>query len=90
MGDTKTPHFYDLGFFEPVTKPQNQQILSLETPGHSKKVKKHPQRCWKYYFINLKTLKLQQVNIFRKDGHRKNEDPLKKTSKILNMGPVSS
>ena len=34
MGETKTPHFYDFGIFEPVTKPQNQLFLYLETPGH--------------------------------------------------------
>ena len=40
MGETKTPHFYDFGIFKPATKPQNQQFLSLETPGHLKKNKK--------------------------------------------------
>ena len=34
MGEPKTTYFYDFGIFEPVTKPQNQLSLSLETPGH--------------------------------------------------------
>ena len=37
MGEAQTPHFYDFGIFEPVTKPQNQHHLSLEAPGHLKK-----------------------------------------------------
>ena len=41
MGETKTPDFYDLGIFEPVTKPQNQLILSFETPGQITKSRKH-------------------------------------------------
>ena len=32
MGEPKTPHFYDFGIFEPVTKPQND-FLCFETPG---------------------------------------------------------
>ena len=40
MGEAQTPHFYDFGIFEPVTKPQNQHHLSLETPGHLTKTKK--------------------------------------------------
>ena len=42
MGETKTPHVYDFGIVEPVTKPQNQHYLSLETPGHAKKIKTNP------------------------------------------------
>ena len=40
MGETKTPHFDDFGFCEPVTKPQKPIIFSsLETPGHLNKIK---------------------------------------------------
>ena len=42
MGEAQTPHFYDFGIFEPVTKPQNQHYLSLETPGCSKQINKNP------------------------------------------------
>ena len=42
MGEAQTPHFYDFGIFEPVTKPQNQHYLSLETPGYSKAIEKIP------------------------------------------------
>ena len=41
MGEAQTPHFHDFGIFEPVTKPQNQYYLSLETPGHLKQIKKN-------------------------------------------------
>ena len=34
MGEAQSPHFYDFGIFEPVTKTQNQLFLPLETPGH--------------------------------------------------------
>ena len=40
MGETEAPHFYDFGIFEPVTKPQNQLFLFLETPGDLKKIQK--------------------------------------------------
>ena len=43
MGETRTPHLYGFGFFESVTKPQNQQFLSLVTPGHLNKIKNSPQ-----------------------------------------------
>ena len=42
MGEPENPHFYDFGIFERVTKPQNQHYLSLETPGHLKKIKENP------------------------------------------------
>ena len=54
MGETKTPHFYDFGIFEPVTKPQNQHYLSLETPGYSKKINQNPWNLFrKYYFYKI-------------------------------------
>ena len=48
MGETKTPHFYDFGIFEPVTEPQNQLFLSLETPGHLQKIKTQSQNILKH------------------------------------------
>ena len=54
MGEAQTPHFYDFGIFEPVTKPQNQHYLSLETPGYSKKINKNPWYLFrKYYFYKI-------------------------------------
>ena len=48
MGEAQTPHFYDFGIFEPVAKPQNQHYLSLETPGHLKKIKIKPWNIFKH------------------------------------------
>ena len=71
MGETKTHHFYDFWIFEPVTKPQNQYYLSLQTPGHLKKIMGNLQHFRGIYvFINLWILKLQHFNMFRKVGHR--------------------
>ena len=70
MGETKNHHFYDLGIFEPTTKPQNQQFLSSETPGHLKQIKTKPKPFVKDMFINLGILKLQFLDTFRKDRHR--------------------
>ena len=57
MGEAQTPHFYDFGIFEPVTKPQNQLFLSLQTPGHlkeSRKIPKHLQRSlWAFPFFGF-------------------------------------
>ena len=72
MGETKTPHFYDFGIFEPVTKPQNQLFLSLETPGHLKQFRQIPKHVTnKYMLANLKHFKVPYFDILRKDGHRK-------------------
>ena len=70
MGETRTLHFYDSRIFEPATKPQNQLSLSLETPGHLKQIKNNPQTFCKTT-MSLGILKLQNFDIFRKDGHRK-------------------
>ena len=71
MGETKTPQLYDFGIFEPVTKPQNQLFLSLGTPGHLNKIKKHPWNIFeKYYLINVIFLETEYFYIFGKDGHR--------------------
>ena len=72
MGETKTPHIYDFRIFEPVTKPQNQLILSLETPGHrTKKQATIPTYFLKHFiFRNLVILETHHFVIFRKDGHR--------------------
>ena len=59
MGETQTPHFYDFWIFEPVTKPQNQQFLSLETPGHLKQIKKTPGTFFKYCFYKCHFLEMK-------------------------------
>ena len=56
MGEPRTPHFYDFGILEPVTKPQNQLILSLETPDQLTK-RENPQTFKTYMFANLGILK---------------------------------
>ena len=72
MGEAQTPHFYDFGIFEPVTKPQNQYYLSLETPGYSKKSRKIPGIFLEnIIFIKSRNLEIQNFDHFRKDGHRK-------------------
>ena len=38
----KTLDFYDFEIFGRVSEPQNQQFLSLETPGCLNKIKKTP------------------------------------------------
>ena len=40
MGETKTPHVYDLGISGRVPGFQNQWFLCLEAPGHLKEIKK--------------------------------------------------
>ena len=71
MGEAQTPRFYDLGIFEPVTKPQNQLFLSLETPGHLNKIKKITGTFEKtIIFINLKMVEIQNSDNFGKDGRR--------------------
>ena len=53
MGEAQTHHFYDFRIFEPVTKPQNQHYLSLETPGHLNKIKKIHGTFENMIFLNL-------------------------------------
>ena len=71
MGETKTPHFHDLGIFEPVTKPQNQPFLSLETPGPLKESRKSPKHFSNIMFYESRKLETPKCWHFRKDGHRK-------------------
>ena len=72
MGEAQTPHFYDFQTFEPVTRPQNQVFLSLETPGSLKRITKSPWNISKNIIcINVKVLETRNVDIVRKDGHRK-------------------
>ena len=40
--EARNSTFPDFLVFEPVTKPQNQHYLFLETPGHLTKTKKNP------------------------------------------------
>ena len=71
MGETKTLHFYDFGIFEPVTKPQNQLFLLLETPGYLNKSRQFLGICsTNITFVNLGIWKIQNVDNFQKDGHR--------------------
>ena len=69
MGEAQTPHFYDFGIFEAVTKPQNQHYLSLETPGYSNKIEKKPWNIFrKYYFYKISESGNPFFDNFRKDG----------------------
>ena len=70
MGEAQTPHFYDFGIFEPVTKPQNQLVLSLETPGYLTKSINSLEHLKNIIFVNLRILGIQVSVIFRKDWRR--------------------
>ena len=59
---------HDFWIFEPVTKPQNQLCLSLETPGHLNKIKKN--QTFLKHGINLKIWEIQNLENVRKDGRR--------------------
>ena len=69
-GDPQTPHFYDFWIFEPVTKPQNQLYLSLETPGDLKKNKKIQNLFKNYDVIKSRSFETPTFGHFRKGGHR--------------------
>ena len=71
MGGAQTPHFYDFRIFEPVSKPQNQFFLSLETAGHLKQIKKKPWNILNTIFINVEILETHKFDMFRKGGRRK-------------------
>ena len=70
MGETKTPHFYDFGISEPVTKPQNQLFLFLETPGFLNKIKKSLGTLLTHviFIIGLNIWETQQMSISKKTG----------------------
>ena len=71
MGEPKNPHLFDFGISQPVTKPQNQLFLSLETPGYLKRIKKIPWNIFETItFVNIGILENQHFDIFRKNGHR--------------------
>ena len=48
---TQNSKFHDFLVFEPVTKPQNQHYLSLETPRHLNKIKKQPWNNFEKYYV---------------------------------------
>ena len=83
MGEPKSPHFYDFGTFEPVTKPQNQVFLSLETPEHQQKQGNAGPLFKNMILINLGILQLQPLASFEKTGTEHAEDPFQTTYKIL-------
>ena len=67
MGETKTHHVYDFGTFEPVTKPQTQLFLFLETPGHLTTNQENFQNTLKYsLFINIGIVNLHLFDILSK------------------------
>ncbi len=51
MGEPKNPHFYDAGISGRVPEPQNQLLLSLETPGYLNKIKKYLCNSFKTYDV---------------------------------------
>ena len=72
MGEAQTLHFYDVGIFEPVTKPHNQLFLILETPGYLKIIKKIPGTLLRsIIFCKSRDLKIHILSIFEKTGTEK-------------------
>ena len=66
MGETKTPHFYNFGIFEPITKPQNQLF---ETPAN---IQENPQTFSKnIMFYKSRNFEIHNCDIVRTDGQRK-------------------
>ena len=68
--EKKILYFYDIGIFEPVTKPQNQLCLFLEPPGHATNQDESSNIFKNIMLVNLGILTLQNVDICRKGGHR--------------------
>ena len=91
MGETETPHFYDIGIFGGVPEPQKQLSLSLETPGYLDNIKKIPWNMFEHIvLINLKISEIQNCTNFRtKRAPTNDEDPSNKFLKILDMGSIS-
>ena len=69
MGEAQTPHFYEFWIFEPVTKPQNQLFLFLETPGYLKTSEKNPQTFFKHMIvIHLEMMETHKTEMLEKTG----------------------
>ena len=88
MGDTKTQHFYDLGIFESVAKPQTQPFFIF---GDARTPKTNQENISLQYFYtsrNFETPKFRHCS--RRRAPKNDEDPSQKISKSLDMGPISS
>ena len=68
MGEPQTPHFYDFGISEPVTKPQSQLFLSLDTPEYLKKKQENPGTFFKYHVCKSRDLGNPFLTISPKTG----------------------
>ena len=72
MGESQTPHFYDLMIFGCVQTLQNQLFLSLETPGHLTKNQEIPGTFSKHMFVyKSHNFRNPFVVNFRKTGTEK-------------------
>ena len=69
MREPKNPHFYDFGFFEPVTKPQNQLFIFGDT-RISEKNNKNLEHLFEMLFRKFQKW-ISNVDNFRKDEHPK-------------------
>ena len=91
MGEAQTRYFYDFGISEPVTKPQNQPFLFLETPGYLKQIKKTLAYFQKPYFCKSRDLgnpKVWQVSK-KTSTEKRMKIRVKQISKILDMYFIS-
>ena len=62
MGETQNPHFYDFVTLGRVPGSQNQQVLSLETPGYLKKSRQIPGTILEHIIvINLRFLEIEPI-----------------------------
>ena len=88
MGETETPHFYDLGISGRVPEPHNQLFLSLETPGYLKQIKKKQHLLGNIMFCKYKTVGAPNMWHFPKRRAPDNSDD--PSNQILDMGSISS
>ena len=87
MREPNTPHLYEFGICGRVPGSQNQLVLSLETPGHLKKVP----GIFQTYFYKSQNVEFQKKCRFGQGWAPKNDEgPLNTISKILDMGSISS
>ena len=76
--------------FEPVTKPQHQYYLSLETPGRLNKFKNIPWDILKnIVFINLRCSGTSIYRFLKRRAPKNDEDSRNKIFKIIDMRSIS-
>ena len=86
MGESQTQYFYDFGILGRVPEPQNQLLLSLETP----KIKQNPGHFKQYYFYKSQNFgNLKQYKLSKRWAPKNPDDPSNKILKILDMRSIA-